>query len=1088
MLSVTTAIRYGKALTTEDRKVGQYKMKKLLSAALALTVAVTSLSCTVLGGSSANALPTNQPENADALKGSVTIATLDDYKKNFGDVSGSTYLETQAQLDGVDDLYYDGNNYYWKDNGYVVALKSANHTGYFTGIDEKKLSTVKITTEFLTTANGFTNFSINANGKIVLRCKPDQVNSGAENLWAIRPIISNSSSICASALAYYVVPFSDSEVDTTTKIYNKNGTEEYTKADGFVKDYFGEGAHALVKKNDAATTYFNDGNTYYNIGHAAVEDSNGKVCNQYSFSNATSMDVGGINVTAGITYEKENGIWYATKVDLTLSDICTFEPYKGLTKNARLYFQGKSEPYTFSFSAGKYEIGTELKAGLPYFEQKATNDAVQNNMYLKGTTIEYTEDPTYYLADFNAAYTAMTDAGITAESASVTEDNYNTYVAPVRSAYDSLNAFLKTYVDADKINTLEAVEYVYCVGDRADAFNAAYDKIKNLDAASMTFDELTTAKPDIEACRTEYNKLSADIIKYIPSEKLAQLVSLENAYNGYIERKESGTFYAGFEDNTGSNAALYTSFLNKTFENSADGITKSVIYGNANQDSDNYWIKRCIPDATAENNYIPQSVSINIEKGKAKQLFNNVKNETNTHSQSILRSILTAVNKDFLPDGINKLSFTADISELNNGATYKEFVILYGKNKNFEKFKKFAADYENYSDEPMFGTALKIANDGTVTFGLAYYESVTSAYTSKSDVRLNHIVTDYTSNLHPGMGGDLTPVTQPGDFATKKIDVASGEFNLEIMFTPYAINTDTTDIYATTACYVPTYTMLDGAGSKLIGTPVTYSNKYDTNAARIKNANIFVTNIEGLAIGSYVNDNTISKQELVLDDIYVQGNGANAVTGATILNNNTPSKQDLRFNATLSESNYLKGEGYTVAGYGAVAAVEGQFQNANLSELTVETAEALGKGKAFKYEKEANTVPSNLGVVLGNSAAVKGGIGLQYRVRVYVKYVNNSGEVKYVYSTNRAEGLMENGQHVRSVYSTAKAIANYVKSSGSATYASLGDGNEAAFETAITNIIAGAKSTEKQTVGKELDNGTILLSFTSENAEIIKGN
>ena len=48
--------------------------------------------------------------------------------------------------------------------------------------------------------------------------------------------------------------------------------------------------------------------------------------------------------------------------------------------------------------------------------------------------------------------------------------------------------------------------------------------------------------------------------------------------------------------------------------------------------------------------------------------------------------------------------------------------------------------------------------------------------------------------------------------------------------------------------------------------------------------------------------------------------------------------------------------------------------------------------------------------------------------------------------------------------------------------------NEAAFETAITNIIAGAKSTEKQTVGKELDNGTILLSFTSENAEIIKGN
>ena len=149
----------------------------------------------------------------------------------------------------------------------------------------------------------------------------------------------------------------------------------------------------------------------------------------------------------------------------------------------------------------------------------------------------------------------------------------------------------------------------------------------------------------------------------------------------------------------------------------------------------------------------------------------------------------------------------------------------------------------------------------------------------------------------------------------------------------------------------------------------------------------------------------------------------------------------------------------------------------------------MGAGKAFKYEKEANTVPSSLGVVLGNSAAVKGGIGLQYRVRVYVKYVNSaSGDVKYVYSTNRAEGLMENGQHVRSVYSTAKAIANYVKSSGSATYASLGEGNETAFETAITNIIAGAKSTEKQTVGTELDNGTILLSFTSENAGIIKGN
>ena len=1062
-------------------------MKKLLSAALALTVAVTSLSCTVLGGFSANAVPTNQPESAEDLAGKLEINTLDDFKNNFSYADG-----VQAQLEGVDNLYYvDGetSNYYWKDNGYTAAVTSAGNNGYFTGIDESKLQTVKYTTEFLTAANGYSDFKIDANGKSVFSFEAGSTTTGSEQLLGLRPTTVGS---LRSAIAYYVVPFADSEISEET-VYNNAGTSELgTK--NVVKNYYGTGKHAVVVKNTAATNYFNDGNTYYSL-HIPVQDSNDKICQfaNMDLANVWLHNLGGMNVKATLTFAKEDGVWYATKVELTVDDLCDFAPYKGLNGKAKLYFNGNADPYTVSYT-GKQEIGTSLKVQLPTYSKKIgkTNDA-QNNMYLKNASIEYTEDPTYYLADFNAAYTAMTDAGITAESTSVTADDYNTYVAPVWAEYNALNAFLKAYVDEAKMNTLEAVDYVYYVGDKADAFNAAYDKIKDLDATSMTFDELAAVKADVDTCRAEYNKLSADIIKYIPSEKLAQLVSLENAYNGYVERKESGTFYADFEDNTGSNAALSTYFLNKTFDEGAeDGITKSVIYANANQDfGTGCWISGYLPDATAANGYASPSSKVTVKDGKATQLINNIKSETNMseHKRNVERSILTTVNNDYLPNDINKISFTADISDLSDTVTSKEYVILYGMNRNFTV--NDAETIRNYTDAPVFGTAVKIDKDGNVTFGVAYYTFETSKY--DSSVRLNHIVTNYGGNSGIISTGNSsvanTNVTKPGDFSTKTVDVSSGKFNLEISFAPYTFTTSVENVYATTSCYVPTYTMVDGTGNKLVGTPYKYPWAYDNNNGRRWNANIFVTDIYGVAFGLVTENAAATKQELVLDDIYVQGNGANAVTGATILNNSTPSKQDLRFNATLSESDYLKNEGYTVAGYGAVAAVEGQFQNAKLSELTVEAAEALGAGKAFKYEKEADTVPSSLGVVLGNSAAVQGGIGLQYRVRVYVKYVNSaSGEVKYVYSTNRAEGLMENGQHVRSVYSTAKAIANYVKSSGSATYASFGDGNEAAFETAITNIIAGAKSTEKQTVGTELDNGTILLSFTSENAGIIKGN
>ncbi len=1060
-------------------------MKKLLSAALALTVAVTSLSCTVLGGFSANAVPTNQPEGAEDLAGKLEINSLEDFQNNFSYADG-----VKAQLEGVDNLYYvDGetSNYYWKDNGYTAAVNSAGNNGYFTGIDESKLQTVKYTTEFLTAANGYSDFKIDANGKSVFNFAPGATATGGNQVLALRPAAFGAT--VGSAFAYYVVPFEDSEITEET-VYNNAGTSTLSFT-SVVKDYYGTGIHAVVVKNTAATNYFSDGKTYYNL-HIPARDVDGKIC-QYpnnTVSNIRNYNLGGMNVKASLTFTKEDGVWYATKVELTVDDLCDFAPYKGLNGEAKLYFNGNAAPYTVSYT-GKQEIGTSLKVQLPSHTIKVNAANAQNNMYLKNASFEYTEDPTYYLADFNAAYTAMTDAGITAESTSVTADDYNTYVAPVWAEYNALNAFLKPYVDEAKMNTLEAVDYVYYVGDKADAFNAAYDKIKNLDAASMTFDELTAAKPDIDACRTEYNKLSADIIKYIPSEKLAKLVSLENAYNGYVERKESGTFYADFEDNTGSNAALSTYFLNKTFEEGAeDGITKSVIYANANQDfGTGCWISGYIPDATAANGYASPSSKVTVKDGKATQLINNIKSETSMsdHKRNIERSILTTVNNDYLPNDINKISFTADISDLSETVTSKEYVSLYGKNRNFTVNN--ADTIEKYTDAPVFGTAVKIDKDGNVTFGIAYYTFETSKY--DSSVRLNHIVTNYGGNSGIISTGNSsvanTNVTKPGDFSTKTVDVSSGKFNLEISFAPYTFTTSVENVYATTSCYVPTYTMVDGTGNKLVGTPYKYPWAYDNNNGRRWNANIFVTDIYGVAFGLTTENAAATKQELVLDDIYVQGNGANAVTGATILNNNTPSKQDLKFNATLSESDYLKGEGYTVAGYGAVAAVEGQFQNANLSELTVETAEALGAGKAFKYEKEANTVPSNLGVVLGNSAAVQGGIGLQYRVRVYVKYVRGE-EVKYVYSTNRAEGLMENGQHVRSVYSTAKAIANYVKSSGSATYASLGEGNEAAFETAITNIIAGAKSTEKQTVGTELDNGTILLSFTSENAGIIKGN
>lgn len=1048
-------------------------MKKLLSLTLAFALIITSLSglnILKLSALDANGLP----ESEEELNGSLSISTLEDYQANFSAVNSSTYLETPAQFTSTEDLYYDnGENsvYYWKDNGYTVALSTANSTGYFTGIDEDRLSSVTMSTDFMTAANGIFNFT--AANAFSVEMNTD---SGSSQTIAFRPKVFGA---LKDFLFYYTDCFDDSEVDFDTTIYNNAGTAELTTSGrtyGLVKDYFGTGKYAVVYKSQAATDYFNDGKTYYYF-YLPARVVGDKVCHfaNLALSGVAYFPWGGITGNLSYTAEKIDNSWSMTNVTLTLSEsLLSLDGYNGKKGTARLYFTSRMTDNgdgtrKISYS-GSRSVGENLNLQLPRFNTKCSNDAF-GNMYFKKTDISYTEDPTFYLADFDAAYTAMVDAGVTAENVA----EYENYVPAVKTEYNKLNDFLKQYVDNTKLSNIEAIDYAYFVGDRADAFEAAYEVIKDYVAADMNLSELEAIQPEVTACRAAYDALD-DVVKgYIPSDKLNQLISLENAYSVLALNKETGTFYADFSDNTGANAAMYTSYLDKA-QADKDG-TASVIYGNANQANKNFWITRCISDTSSV---------IEVSNGVAKHVIKRTTNGTSidAHSQNIQRSVLNAVKGDYLPQDINKISFTADISELKDGSTtYKEFLIMYGKNDNFTKY--VSSTVQGYSDEPIFGTAVKVSSSGKVTFGIAYYEFVDSVL--DSNVRLNHIVTDYGSMIATGNSAvAIDKMTNPGDFSDKTVDISSGKFNLEISFNSHTFTTSVTDVYTNTTNYVPTFTVVDGAGNKLSGTPYVYPYNYDSNSARRNNANAFATDIYGVAFGSYT-ANSKATQSLILDNIYIQGNGANAVTGATVKSSANAGQQDLRFNVTLSESDYLKSQGYSVSGYGCVLAAEYYVQNAGLSELTVEAAEALGESKAKIYTRAAadGEVPAKLFVELGNSAAAGEKVGIQYRLRSFVKY-EKGDEVRYIYSQNRAEGLMENGQHIRSVYSTAKNIAAYQKNTSGVVYNSYGEENAAEFETAVTGILDGAKSTATASIGgTSVINSEILLKFVAENIGLL---
>ncbi len=1100
-------------------------MKKLISAVLVLALVVTSLSC--IGVLPFAAWAVDQPEKEEDLSGTIVVDSLDDYKAYFNAVEDTTYRDypmASAEIGSL--LYNDGtnpSNYWWSTNGYIVGLNTAKNTGYLKDTD--KYTSVTVTTEFLTGANGMAGFELLANGKTFFT-RQGLTQSGSDPTIGYRPKPLNAAQNPWWKIAVRLDEGTGSgQVDTSATIYAGNGQAtgfqtantptvwSFTNGTkrGVVRDYFGSGSHAIVYQDDALTTAL--GTDYYYIYKGAknytYESQEYIIVEQYTnwIGSANNYAWGGVEGTVSYTATKTSGTWKITKLTFTIKDdLVQFGKYSGMNGTEKLVFttamtdngdgtHSLSTPYT-----GTYAIGETLNLGLPRINPLANTKDAFANMYFKETTVDYEIDPAVYLAEFETAYADLATNGVTTDTvkkgAEGAAEKY-VYVQTVRAKYDALTDFLKTYVNADKVTELQELEYAYNVGDSLSAWEQAYTNLvtalNSRDPADMTLADFADIKTEIDACRTQYNAIDDNLKQYVVSSQLELLVAVEGARAILAANKENGTFFADFSNDVGSNAALSTYFMNKVDANGK----QHAIYGRANQNNKGLWITGMV-NGIDDTTYGSDTAVVKIQNGKAVYALTRKAAYNSGHTPWVERSILQAVGADYLPENINKLSFTANLDDLaTSGATYKEFVVLYGKNSNLSYY---AEGDENLSDAPIFGTAVKIETSGKVTFGFAYYADEESNYFENTV--LNHIITNY--DMHSGSSGTPnTAMTNPGDFLEHNIS-PTGEINIEISFAPHSFDPGTTGKVGNV--FRPTYTIVDETGTRLTGTPVVYSGTLDANSARVAHINTFATEIYGLAIGSFM-DSSSTPSTLKLDDIYVEGEGAAAVTGATIKTTSEHTEQDLRFYGSVSGNTYLAEHGYKPTGYGYILAYDQSFVTEGLTALEINTLdkvsdEWVGTVKGMDdetYKVGYKELESGYGlpteefyINLTGSAAIDNGVGYRFRVRVFARYVHETtGEVKFIYSTNRAEGMMEGGEHVRSVYSTAKNIANAMLVKGDVTYNAYGEEHAEAFAAAITSILAQGttvKSTTNITIGdSQYAAGEVLLKFTGENAAIIQG-
>ncbi len=1115
-------------------------MKKSISVILALALVITSLSSLAVLRSDA-LTPEGLPESENDLKGTIVVDSLEDYKSNFSHVSGATYSpDTEMQSVAIGDLVTDGNNYWWRDNNYLVGLNTANQTGYLKNAEQ--YDKITMTTEFLTGANGMIGMVIRAgNNQVVVEDKMIG-QTGSDPTVGYRPYAFGSGSawykiVCeipvgTEAGQFEVTYANGSSEGFTTKLYKGNNqatayesntsSAEFAYPDaqktwGIIRNYFGNNVHAVAYTTDTYEAGKESYNCYIWKVAKPLSSTGEILVEQYTnvIGGYKNMTWGGVTGTVSYTAQKTDGIWYITDVTYVIQDeLVQFGAYAGAPGKNKLEWNSSTSPkitansngtHTVKFT-GSLKITSEtLNLRLPQLSTKCkTNDAFAN-LYFKNTTIEYEMAAENFLAAFETAYAEIGTNGVTVDT--VDANNYS-YVEAARAEYNKLTDFLKGYVESSKITLIEELEYAYNVGDSLSAWETAYGNLETAlngrDLTSMSLSDFEAIVSQITACRREYDAIDAGLKQYVVTAQVELLVAVETSYADLVANKENGTFFADFSNANGSNGALSTYFMNKKI-----GDDQYVIYGLANQNTEALWITGMVNNIDGTT-YASATDVVKVEGGKAVYTLNRKGYNGNGHSAHVERSILQMVNNDYLPQDISKLSFTANLDNFETtGATYKEFVILYGKNANLSDY---TAGDEELTDAPIFGTAVKISSDGTVTFGFAYYTHVASAYFENKV--LNHIVTSYDMNSGSSQIAN-TAMTQPGDFLNNKISVA-GDFNLEISFSKHTFTTDTTGIYNAMEVYVPTYTLVDCQGKKLTGTLTTYSGKLDDAPARKTHVKTFATEIYGLAIGSHLVSST-TPGTLELDDIYVQGEGAAAVTGATIKTADSFNEQDLRFFGSVSNNPYLEGKGYKAKGYGYILAVDETFAATGLSalelnSLTKEGDNWTGTVKGFDEangnasfatvgyrELEAGTsLPADeFYINLGHSADALGGnaVGLRWRLRTFVRYENEtSGDVKYVYSSNRAEGMMEGGEHVRSVYSVAKGVANAILLKEEAYTAFGTEGTSAQdYATAISYILAGTDGTNAVKSGTELSiNGTnykaseILLKFTSENAGLLE--